>query len=418
MRILQGNKFLFRRDGVTTVLEETMLGLQARGHKVHLFGQAGPDNLSGDHPQCEVPPVFFDDRTGGLRSKGAALARMLTGFGALRRLKQFLAETPIDLAHLHNIYHHLSPRIIGVLKRRGIPVVMTLHDYKLFCPAYLFLRARRPCTYCLRHGPFGVLRHRCMRGSMVNGLIGWLEARLARRHYSQVDRFVVPSDFMAQKARQAGIPPNRITLLRNPAPPIPASIAHDDRKASPFRVPPILFLGRLYPEKGVEALLQALAYLGNERVKLVVAGEGPEKSRLVDMARRLDLPVTFPGFIDGEARFRAIANAMAVVFPSQWYENCPLTLIEAFAMGKPVIATGIGGIPELVQHGKNGWLVPPGDVSALAAAMQDLYDHEAKSRAAGAWAKKWVTGHLSRAAYCEGLEGVYSDLLGISRVKS
>jgi glycosyltransferase involved in cell wall biosynthesis len=405
VRIVIVNKYLFRRDGVTSVVEETMKLLGERGHMVMAFGQADPRNFTEGIPHATVPPVALDAPDSPARAKLIALARILFGFGVRRRFARFLAEARPDVVHLHNIYHHLGPPIIGILRKRRIPIVMTLHDYKVFCPQYLLWRGERPCAACIARGPFNAVRFRCVRNSETASLVCWLEAILHRRFYAAVDRFCAPSRFMAEVAQQAGIPARKILVVPNPAP------AFRPGETPPAGKPPlVLFLGRLYPEKGAETLLRAFARLRSGVANLTIAGEGPERARLEALNTSLGVAAAFPGFVDGSEKTRLLGRAAVVVFPSRWYENGPMTILEAFAAEKAVIASAIGGIPEMVRDGVNGLLVPPGDVKALAKALARLVADPALRAHLGRAARETAAREFSPEAYADRLEQIYRSL--------
>ncbi len=407
MRVLQINKYLFPRDGVTTVVAETIRILRERGHEITAFGQADARNFTTDLRAAYVPSIELDAALRSLRGRLAALARIFWGGGSARALARFVDETRPDVAHVHNIYHHLSPRCIAVLARRGIPVVMTLHDYKLFCPDYLFLRPTeggpRPCTSCLAHGPFDALRFRCVRGSAPASLVCFLEALAHRRLWSMVDAFIAPSAFMARSAIAAGIPRRKIALVRNPAPRV--APPEGERAAEPAR---ILFLGRLYPEKGARILVEAFARAETHGATLVVAGDGPERPALEALAKSRGLAVEFPGFLQGDAKARALASARALAFPSAWHENCPMAILEAFACGTPVVASAVGGIPELVIDGTNGLLVPPGNVHALAEKISAICVSSALAARLGQSARASAASEFGDEMYARDIVSTYA----------
>ena len=411
MRILQINKYLFRRDGVTAVFEDTIRALRARGHEVMVFGQAHPAEFTAGLPGRRIAPIDLNTAGETLRGRLRALARILLGAGACGPLRRLLVTRTPDIAHLHNIYHHIAAPVIAVLARRGIPAVMTAHDYKLCCPCYTRRRdAADTCSLCLRGGPFAAVRHRCVKHSAAASCVCWLEAIIHRRHWARLDAFVAPSRFMAEALRATGVPARRIVVIPNAVtapPPAPAA-----------GVPPrtVLFLGRLYPEKGADVLLRAWARIAHRRTTLVIAGEGPERPRLERLAADLHArSVRFAGFLTGDARTEALRDALAVAVPSVWYENCPMTILEAFAAGKAVVASRIGGIPELLAHGEQGLLAPPGDAGALATQMARIIHDEPLRRRLGEAARARVCEAHAPALYSARLERLYARVIDASR---
>ncbi len=420
MRVLQVNKYLFRRDGVTTVVERTIRLLRERGHAVTVFGQADPRNVTSDLTGAYVEPIALDTGDQPARRRLSCLLRILFGRGTRTAFVRLLNETRPDVVHVHNIYHHLGPQLIGMAKQRGIPVVMTVHDYKLFCPNYLFRRTprygNRICTACTKHGPFSAVRYRCVRDSAAASLVCFVETLFHRRYYRRLDQFIAPSRFMAQQAAAAGIPPARLRIVRNPT----------FRRRTPDETPApapessapveILFLGRLYPEKGAGTLLEAFAHLSAAGdtaacpARLVIAGEGPQRRELQAAARRSNLSVTFPGFLSGIKKDEALHRAALVVFPSVWYENAPMTILEAFEAATPVVASRIGGIPEMITHGHNGLLVAPGRAQELANALGRLLTAPRLRQRLGRAARETARRVFSPGAYAKELEAVYGKL--------
>ena len=411
MRILQVNKYLYPRDGVTTVVAQTLRLLAERGHHAMAFGQADERNFTAGVTAAYVPPIDLEKTRVSAGRRVAALARILRGTAVVPAFERFIRAAKPDLVHLHNIYHHLSPRIIPSLTRRGIPIVMTLHDYKLFCPAYRMLRpgrdGERPCSSCLAHGPFDAVRFRCVKGSALASLVCWLEALAHRRYWSAIRLFIAPSEFMAARAVEAGIPRRRIRIVRNAAP-AAAPPSTPPRKAHPRT---LLFLGRLHSEKGARTLIDAWALAGLRDAALVIAGEGPERAALEARARERGVPARFAGFLDVADKTRALAEAAALVLPSRWYENCPMAALEAFAQGTAVIASRMGGVPEIVKEGLDGLLVPPGDAGALARAISALCADHGLAERLGRAAARAAARDFSEERYARDLEAVYRDAL-------
>ena len=271
-----------------------------------------------------------------------------------------IQETKPDIAHLHNIAHQLSPSIIHTLAS-PIPIVQTLHDYKLIDWNYLHY----PRTIGL--GEQLVLRAERALHQLL-------------RSYSYIDRFIAPSTYMKDVCVRAGIRAGKITVIPymvHPHPK-PSPLAGEGRRSRASRGKPyLLFAGRLSPEKGLDVLLEAMKLLPNLRLKIV--GDGPLQATLRDSSAdqgRLQNDklnnVQFLGNLDQTALQRLMANATALVVPSLWPENSPLVIYEAYTQGIPVIASNIGGIPELVQGTKTGFLVAPNNVQALAQNIKDF----------------------------------------------
>ncbi len=364
MRILHVNKFLYRRGGAEGYMLD-VAALQAdAGHEVAFFGMDHPDNppqrFAAHLPtfvQLEPPPP-------GLRNRAAAAARMLWSTSSRRGMDAVVRAFRPDVAHVHNVYHQLSPSVLRPLAARGVPVVLTLHDYKLACPSYQLLDHGRICEACLGGRYHRAALRRCKDGSLGASLALAVESGAHRLlgAWDPVRTFISPSRFMAATMSRAGVYPERLRLLDHFV---------DARPVRPKARPggPVVFAGRLAAEKGVDVLVEAMALLG-PGARLEVAGDGPERAALETLAdARAAGRVRFHGRLAKDRLFGLMRSGTVVAVPSRWHENQPMAVLEAFACGVPVVTTDLGGLPELVEPGRDGQVVPDGDPAALAAAL-------------------------------------------------
>jgi glycosyltransferase involved in cell wall biosynthesis len=359
MRVLLANKFLYPKGGAERAVLDLGEGLRRRGHQVFWFGMDHPDNVVPSQASAVVR--HRDYRSGGLGRYRDAVA-MVHSTRARDCLARFLEQVSPDVVHAHNIYHQLTPTILDATQQAGIPVVMTLHDYKLVCPRYDLLRHGQLCDRCVEAGPLECLRHRCA-GSWGASLLLTCEAVFHRQRgsYDAVRRFVTPSRFLRHVMIRGGWDATRLHHLVNFA---PAFVQANDDPGEPDR---FLFAGRLSAEKGIETLLQAVEGLTHGR--LVVCGSGPLEERVRQAARRHDSNIEWKGHVSREDLAREITRCRFVVVPSEWFENAPFAVLEAMAAGRAVLASRIGGLPELVDE-STGCLLPAGDVGAWSAALE------------------------------------------------
>lgn len=364
MRVLMGNKFLYLRGGTERVMFDLTAGLVERGHEVVPFAMRDDRNQATPWSRWFPPPRDYD--AGGPGTKLRLAAASIWDRASRRALEGLLEEARPDLAHLHNIYHQLSPSILAALRAAGVPTVMTLHDYKLACPTYTLFRDGRPCTECVgKRVPWGAGVHRCHRDSRAESWLVSIESTLHRTfdvYGRTVDRFVSPSRFLADVMVRHGIPAARVEVIPNA--PRDAAAPHPPRARS--ERPRVLYAGRLSREKGVDVLVEAARQVPD--LELFVAGGGPLEDALRRSAEGAPR-VHFLGHLGPEALAQERARAWAVAVPSVWYENAPLTVLEAYAAGRPVLASDHGGLVEMVEPGVTGWRVPPGDPAAWASAL-------------------------------------------------
>jgi len=411
MRILHVNKFLYRRGGAEGYLLDVTDLQRAAGHEVELWGMSHPDNL----PRLPLADTFasyveLEPAPGGLAGV-AATARMLWSPASSKRLARALDRFGPDLVHFHNIYHQLSPSILRPVRARGIPSVMTLHDYKLACPSYQLLSQGAICERCVEGSTLNAVRERCKSGSLAASSVLALESGLHRRihAYDAVDRFVSPSHFLRDVMVRAGIPPERIVTLANVVAVPENEVWAGPRKAGRAGAARYVFAGRLSPEKGVDTLVRALAATP-EGVELDIAGDGPSRAELERLAAVVAPGrVRFHGRLDKAAVAALITSSRAMVVPSRWHENQPMTILESFAAATPVVATTLGGMPELVRDGIEGRVVPPNDPPALARVLRELADDPASAQRMGERARQRFTAEFSGEVHLAGLGDVYDE---------
>ena len=336
---------------------------------------------------------------------------MLWSRASSNRLAVALDRFRPDVVHFHNIYHQLSPSVLRPVRARGITSVMTLHDYKLACPSYQLLSQGAICERCVGGSTLNAVRERCKSGSLAASSVLAVESGLHRRMhaYDAVDRFVSPSHFLRDVMVRSGIAPERIVTLANVV-----AVPDDDVQAGPRPLgrpgaASFVFAGRLSPEKGVDTLIQALASTP-EGVELDIAGDGPSRAELERLAAD-EVPgrVRFHGRLDKAAVSALITSSRAMVVPSRWHENQPMTILESFAAATPVVATTLGGMPELVRDGIEGRVVPPNDPPGLARALCDLAEDPTAARRMGERARERFTAEFSGAVHLAGLADVYDE---------
>ncbi|MDE6377246.1 MAG: glycosyltransferase family 4 protein [Duncaniella sp.] len=363
MKILEINAFYYPRGGSESVFFNTSELLRRHGHQVIPFALKWEENIPG--PYNRYFPESKDTRSGLMRVPGNIVSYFYHSEAA-SKLQRLIDDEHPDVAQIHLIWGQLSPSILKVLRRNGIPAVLTVHDYRLVCPDFLFRDGSgQVCEECQGHRFWKCVARRCCRGSRGLSLMMAAEQYFRNSFFHparMLNGLVYVSDF-SRDIHHRYMPQLREVpdvRLYNTAP----SIACEPQAPGDY----YLYFGRLSAEKGVATLLSAAAKLPD--VKFKIAGSGPLEAELKETARRLGLKnVDFVGFKKGEELHRLIDESRMVVVPSECYENNPLSVVEAYSAGVPVIGAAIGGIPEIVPEGRTGFTFPAGDADALAEAI-------------------------------------------------
>ncbi len=404
MRVLIANNYFYLRGGCERVMFNDMPALADAGVEVIPFSAADPANAPTEYSTrfARGADIHATHPLRRLRAAGEAIhcKRTARDFDAL------IDEVQPDVIHFHNIYGRLSTSVLSIAKARRIPAVLTVHDYKVVCPSYLMLNRGKPCTACLDGGFYRCAINRCHKQSLPASAVYALEAYFARfaDSYGAVSRFLCPSRFTEMLLMRSGIAPDRVMYHPNAVDPS----AYEPRYEGKY----VLYVGRLSHEKGLPTLLQAIAGTG---IPLRIAGAGPMEETVLAMAATAGESIRLEGYCDG-ARLRTLyQNAAFVVVPSEWYENAPMSVIESFAYGKSVVATRIGGIPELVTDGTTGYLVDCGAPEQLRGAISRLWQNRDAQRSMGLKARALVESKLSQSARTESLIDIYNSLIHTRR---
>ena len=385
-----------QRGGEDAAVEAEAELLAKGGHEVARFSADNADAVSG-------------------RALGALRTALGTRWNpeTPKRVARFLAEHPLDVAHVHNFFPVLSPSLHAALAERGVPVVQTLHNYRLLCANGLLLRDGRVCEDCVARGPWNAVRHACYRGSRL-GTAVWADMvshhRAAGTWTRCVDRFTAPSDFLARKLVAAGLPRERIVTL-------PLAVADPGEPTAPGRG--AVFAGRLSREKGVDLLIDAWRALAERglRAPLEIAGSGPEEEALRRRAAGLE-EVRFLGQLDRAGVQGALRRAAFAVVPSRWYENSPVAALEALACGRAVVVWSGGAAAELIEPGTSGLCFEAPTPESLLRPLSQLLGDAALLAQLGAGARERYLERHTPALALARLESLYSELSAVSRAGS
>lgn len=367
MKILMVNKFLYPNGGSETYIFKLGEELERQGHEVQYFGMEHEGRVVGNHAEAYTSNMDF--HTGKLQKLLYPL-RIIYSREAYRKIQQVLDDFEPDVVHLNNINFQLTPSVIDAVRDwekkigKRVRLVFTAHDYQWVCPNHMMMvpSSGERCARCLGKHQGNCTKYRCIHNSLVKSLLGTLEAKFYdyKKTYGKVDVIICPSAFIESQLSSNALLREKLVTLHNFIEQLPSgNITKKDY---------VLYFGRYTREKGVLTLLEAAKKLPD--IPFVFAGDGDCKRQVENCKNVKNM-----GFLQGDALHKVIAEARFCVIPSEWYENCPFSVMEAISYGTPVVGANLGGIPELVQEGRTGELFEAGNVSALTKKIKSLWEN-------------------------------------------
>ncbi|PXW46720.1 glycosyltransferase involved in cell wall biosynthesis [Erwinia sp. AG740] len=400
MKVLLVNKFFYIKGGAETVYFQEYDRLKAAGVEVMTFSMQHENNFPSDYAAYFVDNVDYHQRNGVVGAIKTAV-NFIHNSQACKKLRALLHQEKPDIVHFHNIYHQLTPSLISVARECGCKTVLTAHDYKMICPSYTMLRDGNVCDACVTGSVFNAFKYRCQQGSASKSLLLSLEAgwQAIVRHYQQLDAIISPSEFLRGQLLRK-LPHSRIDVIVNGInDDLPLEADEDDGY--------FLFIGRLSREKGVATLARAHQQMKNN-MPLKIVGNGPLYDELVAQFPDAE----FLGYKQqGEELNRLIKRARAVVVPSEYYENCSMSVLESMAFAKPVVGGRIGGIPEQIRDKVDGILFEPGNVQALAEILDYLALNPQQAKEMGRNARQRLSEKYSLNKHTAALLALYQEII-------
>lgn len=400
MKILLVNKFLYPRGGAESYMLKIGQCLSELGHTVEYFGMYDAQNTVTNSAGAYTQNMDFHSSSLG---RFLYPFKIIYSLEAKRKIGKVLDKFQPDVVHLNNINFQLTPSVIDAVKKRGIPLIQTVHDYQMVCPNHLLYDFQRKCVCekCVGRSKVYCIQNRCIHGSRIKSLLGFTETLFykIKGTYKKVDLYLCPSRFLAGELlkNQPKLYENKITVLHN----------FVEQKVPPTtedKAPYIAFAGRLSPEKGTALLAQTAKLL--PEVHFVVMGSGPDEKAFEGLEN-----VTMTGFVTGEKLDRLIAGAAAMAVPSICFENCPLAILEAQMLGVPSVTMNMGGMAELVEDGVTGILSSAPTATAFAAAVKEiLSDPERLAQMKQNCREKAAAAAIPLESYCKKLLEIYLSL--------
>lgn len=366
MKILMVNKFLYPNGGSETYIFELGKQLRQMGHEVQYFGMEHENRIVSNHAESYTSNMDF--HTGKLQ-KLLYPFKILYSMEARKKIRVVLEDFMPDVVHLNNINFQITPAILYEIrafeKKQGkkIKIIFTAHDYQWVCPNHMMSipSTGEICSRCLG-GKYGnCAKYKCIHGSTVKSILGSIESWYyhGRKTYDLVDTIICPSEFMARQLATDPVLKSKLVTMHN-------FLTETGMDTAAEKEDYVLYFGRYAKEKGIETLLEVCKEL--PQISFVFAGGGPLKDEVNGVANIQDV-----GFLSGEELKKRIAKARFSIYPSEWYENCPFSVMESQMYGTPVLGADIGGIPELIEAGKTGELFEAGNKEELKNKIEALW---------------------------------------------
>lgn len=401
MRVLLVNKFHYLRGGSEKYYFELGELLKKHGHEIAFFSMTNEKNISTGNKEYFVDEI--DMNTG---SKLQAL-NVIYSKKNKALMKKALDEFKPDIVHINNFQRQLSASILDAIKENNIPVVMTAHDFNPVCPASIMLYDGKICEDCIKKGCSQCFKKKCIKDSTLKSLLGTLEKKYydMRKMFKKVDCIVSPSEFVKDKLIEGKLECNEIKVIHN--------FVNESKREESKPGNYAFYFGRLSKEKGIMHLVKAIREIENAR--LIIAGEGDERERIEEYIKNNNLQerITLIGYQNQDNIRKYITNARFIVVPSIWYENCPYSILETMEIGKPVIASDIGGIPELVSDGINGYLYKPNDIHSLKEKLELLFESDELAKTFGKNSRELFNKNYTAERYYSEIIKIYSSLLSL-----
>ena len=358
MKILMVNKFLYYKGGAESYALKIGEELEKNGHEVQYFGMDSDKNIKKNNLNLYTSEMDFHSKS---MKRLKYPFKIIYSFEAKRKIKKIIEDFKPDIIHLNNINFQLTPSIIEQAYKMKVPVIQTVHDYQMICPNHLLYNEKGICEKCIRGSKWNCTKYNCIHNSKVKSILGSLEAILYTKilmTYNKVSKFICPSYFMEQKLLENMNYKEKTIVIHN--------FIELRELANTIKENYVLFFGRLSEEKGLNIFIEVCKKL--PEIKFKVAGIGPLEKKLQGIEN-----IEYVGFKTGKELEDLISKAKFSVYPSIWYENCPLSILESESLGTPVITANYGGMKELVENNITGILVDNINEHNLQKTIKELY---------------------------------------------
>ena len=354
MKVLMVNKFFYIKGGSETYYFNLKKLLEDNGHEVIDFSMKDEKNLNSKYSEFFINNIDYNKKISILKKIMLGF-KIIYSFEAKKKFEELINSSKPDIIHLNIFQSQISSSIIDVAKKYSIPIIYTAHDLKALCPNYKMMDNNiKIFEKCKHNNYFNCVKKRCIKKSFLKSLIGYFDAKFNqfKNTYNKFDYIITPSDFYKRKFIEYGYDKNKVIHIPNFI--YPEMIHYTKNKNENY----YLYFGRLSEEKGINTLINAAI---KTNIKLYIVGTGPLFSELIKTNKSTN--IYFLGFKSGKELYTLVANAKAVILPSEWYENGPYSAIESLYLSRPIIGSDLGGIPELINN--NGYIYKHGNVNDL-----------------------------------------------------
>lgn len=403
MRILLVNKFHYLRGGSEKYYFELAKLLKDHGHTVAFFSMKNENNIeTGDRE------YFVDEIDMNTGSKFEALNVIYSKKNKVL-MEKALEEFKPDIVHINNFQRQLSASIIDAVKEKNIPLIMTAHDLNSICPASIMLYNGEVCEDCITKGYTSCIKKKCIKNSMLKSVLGYIEKKYYDLHkiFCKVDCIISPSEFNKNQLLKGKLKCNDITVIHN--------FVNETEKTDYTLGDCAFYFGRLSREKGILNLIEAINNIPGAR--LIIAGDGPERENIQAYIKehKLENRITLLGYLNQNDIRENIRKCRFVTVPSICFENCPYSVLETMEIGKPIIGSKIGGIPELVKNDVNGYTYVYNCVDDLTDKLKILFENDEKVNEFSNNSKKLYKENYSAEAYYNKLMTVYNKYINTDK---
>lgn len=397
MKVLLVNKFHWLKGGSEKYYFELGELLKKHGHEVAYFSMEDEKNIKTGDKEYFV-------KSSDMNSKNITKAlSVIYSRANKKKMEEALDDFKPDIVHLNNFQRQLSASIIKPCVKRNIPIVFTAHDAQAICPAITMMDSNKnPCEKCMGGKYMNCVKKSCIKDSKLKSLLGAIEGNYYRNkkiYLKKITHIITPSQFFKEKFISDGINEQKISVIHN--------FVKFDEVNNIKNENYALFFGRLSKEKGILNLLKAFKQTTNGY--LYIAGEGPEEKNIKKFIKDNGIKdrVKMLGYLNEKKMQNTIESCSFVIIPSTCNENCPYSILESMAMGKPIIASNRGGIPELVEDNKNGFIYKYDDINDLSYKIEKLFSNEHLINEFSKTSRKFATSKYSEEIYYNSLIKIY-----------